>query len=287
MRIFTKLITAGALLSTSAAYAFMPQTGTWIMTSEQNGKPGRGLAIDVQDNTLVMQMYAYDASGNATFYMTSGAMTGESYTGALNQYRGGRYLGSGDLSGQDNGSAGAIKIRFESGTKGYITLPGEPEKEISRFNFAYGNNPEGLKGIWVFSPLNSSNPISDFVKLERIIPGTSSGNGLITTSNGRFGCEYQVSGDVAGTVICAKVSAAGTLLGGYQFKFSVNEGEGLYVNSAGQHIATMHRVGNRSNTGTGILVKSTNEEESEDQSANTSALISGIEQLSKNLDADN
>ncbi|WP_429951333.1 hypothetical protein ACQYWY_06670 [Comamonas sediminis] len=257
MMILKKFAVVGALLGTSLAYAFAPQTGTWIMTSEVNGKPGRGLAIDVQDNTLVMQMYAYDASGNATFYMTSGTLANDRYSAPLNKYRGGRYLGSGDLSGKEDGSAGTVSIRFESGTKGYITLPGEAEKEISRFNFAYGNNPEGLKGIWIFSPLNSLTPTSDFFRLEKMQAATANGNGLITTAAGTFGCEYQVSGAAVGTVICAKVSTAGRLLGGYQFSFSVNEGEGYYLNSTGARasIATMHRLANRADTGTGIVLK--------------------------------
>jgi len=60
-----------------------------------------------------------------------------------------------------------------------------------------------------------------------------------------------------GTVICAKVSTAGRLLGGYQFSFSVNEGEGYYLNSTGARasIATMHRLANRADTGTGIVLK--------------------------------
>lgn len=255
--IFKKIVLVGALLGTGLAQAFTPQSGTWIVSSEVNGKPGRGLAIDVQDNTLVMQMYAYEANGNATFYMTSGTLADDRFSGALNKYRGGRYLGSGDRSGQEDGDQGTVSIRFESGTKGFITLPGEGEKEISRFNFAYGNDRDGLKGIWLFSPLNSLTPISDFVKLEKAQAATANGNGLISTAAGTFGCEYQVSGSAAGTVICAKVSAAGKLLGGYQFTYSVNEGEGYYLNSAGKlaSIATMHRLANRADTGTGIILK--------------------------------
>jgi len=151
MMILKKFAVVGALLGTSLAYAFAPQTGTWIMTSEVNGKPGRGLAIDVQDNTLVMQMYAYDASGNATFYMTSGTLANDRYSAPLNKYRGGRYLGSGDLSGKEDGSAGTVSIRFESGTKGYITLPGEAEKEIS-IQLCLWQQSRGPQGNLDFQP---------------------------------------------------------------------------------------------------------------------------------------
>ncbi len=260
--ILKKFAVVGALLGTSLAYAFAPQTGTWIMTSEVNGKPGRGLAIDVQDNTLVMQMYAYDASGNATFYMTSGTLANDRYSAPLNKYRGGRYLGSGDLSGKEDGSAGTVSMRFVSGTKGFITLPGEAEKEISRFNFAYGFDPQGLKGIWLLSPLNSTTPISDFVRLERTLAPTQDGNGLVTTAEGTFGCEYQVKGTAAGAVVCAKVTVTGRLQYGYQFNYSVNDGEGYYVSPSSQvYLATMRRLTDRAGTGTGIVLKSETHDE--------------------------
>lgn len=284
--VFKKIVLVGALLGTGLAQAFSPQSGTWIVTSEQNGKPGRGLAIDVQDNTLVMQMYAYDTNGNATFYMTSGTLANDRYSAALNKYRGGRYLGSGDLTGKEDGSAGTVSMRFESGTKGFITLPGEAEKEISRFNFAYGNDPQGLKGIWIFSPLNSLTPTSDFLKLEKVQAATANGNGLITTAAGTFGCEYQVSGSAAGTVICAKVSAAGKLLGGYQFSYSVNEGEGYYLNSAGARasIATMHRVANRSDVGTGIVLKTEANDEAAAPAINPNQLRLAIETVAAQVE---
>ena len=37
-----------------AARHFTPQAGTWVISEELNGKPGRGLAIDVQGNTFFM-----------------------------------------------------------------------------------------------------------------------------------------------------------------------------------------------------------------------------------------
>lgn len=284
--VFKKIALIGALLGTGLAQAFSPQSGTWIVTSEQNGKPGRGLAIDVQDNTLVMQMYAYDASGNATFYMTSGTLANDRYAAPLNKYRGGRYLGSGDLTGKEDGSAGTVSMRFESGTKGFITLPGEAEKEISRFNFAYGNDPQGLKGIWIFSPLNSLTPTSDFLRLEKVQAATANGNGLITTAAGTFGCEHQVSGSAAGTVICAKVSAAGKLLSGYQFSYSVNEGEGYYLNSAGARasIATMHRVANRADTGTGIVLKTEANDDTAAPVVNPDQLRLAIESVAQQVE---
>ncbi|MEG3044175.1 MAG: hypothetical protein RR849_06570 [Comamonas sp.] len=286
MMIFKKIVWVGALLGTGLAQAFAPQTGTWIVTSEVNGKPGRGLAIDVQDNTLVMQMYAYDASGNATFYMTSGPLANDRYSAPLNKYRGGRYLGSGELSGKEDGSAGTVSMRFVSGTKGYITLPGEAEKEISRFNFAYGNDRDGLKGIWLFSAANSLTPTADFFRLEKAAPATQYGNGVIVSSDGSMACEQQVSGNAAGTVVCAKVSSTGRVLRGYQFVYSVNEGEGNLVTSTGQvtSIAAMRRLANRTDIGTGILLKSESSEEAASTQVNPDQLRSAIESIAQQVD---
>lgn len=253
-----KWIAIGALLGSSLAQAYMPQSGTWVVTNELNGKPGRGLAIDVQGQTLVMQMYAYDASGNATFYLTSGAYKNNQYSGTLNKYRGGRYLGSNERIGQDNGNDGVVSMRFESGTKGYIKFPGEAEKEISRFNFNYDNSPQSLFGIWLFTPLDSATPRADFVKLEKLATGSGYGTGFAATSDYRFGCENITSGPNAGLVLCLKLNAANRSEQVYYFDYKVNDGEG-YTGTAPEtanKLLVVRRLTTINNDGTGIIFKS-------------------------------
>ena len=75
------VISASVLACTLASVAwagrdFTPQAGTWIVSEELNGKPGRGLAIDVQGNTFFMQVFAYEKNGDATFYLATGQMDG-------------------------------------------------------------------------------------------------------------------------------------------------------------------------------------------------------------------
>lgn len=224
---FKQIITGIALFAALAVHAFTPQSGTWVVNSELDGKPGRGLAIDVQNSTLVMQMYAYESNGNATFFLSSGTMANDQYTGALMSYKGGRYLGSGPRSGSDAGNAGTVKIRFTSGIRGFITLPGEAEQAISRFNFAYGAVPSSLVGVWTFTSIGSEGMVGDAVPLTKNIGPSSGGNGLVTTADGLFGCEHQTSGAAAGLVLCVKVTSSGTLTRGYAFGYSVNEGEGF------------------------------------------------------------
>ena len=70
---------ASSLLVALPSYAardFTPQLGTWIVSSELDGKPGRGLAIDVQGNTFFMQVFGYEKTGDATFYTATGQMDG-------------------------------------------------------------------------------------------------------------------------------------------------------------------------------------------------------------------
>lgn len=276
---FKKWAALGLLAAAGVAHAFAPQSGTWVVTSEVNGKPGRGLAIDVQDNTLVMQMYAYDASGNATFYLTSGTFSNNQYSGTLNKYRGGRYLGSGDLSGQENGNDGTVSMRFESGTKGYVKFPGEQEKEISRFNFAYGPNPKSLKGMWLLTPLISSTPQSDFVDLVEDLGPTEYGNGMVATKDNRFGCENLVRGPNAGWVMCVKLNAANQLARGYFFKYSVNEGEGFtgVTSTTIDDMLIVRRLTNSSDDGTGVVLKNADTQEP----ATPAALRKAFEQIAQ------
>jgi len=124
-----------AAFGAQAANDFSVQNGTWIVTSEVDGNPGRGMAIDVQDGILVMQIYNYEASGQPTFHLSFGAMDGNHYSGTLTRYRGGRYYGSGPLDGVEDGQAGTVQIDFDSAHTGTIQFPGESPVAISRFNF--------------------------------------------------------------------------------------------------------------------------------------------------------
>ncbi len=222
---WNRWIAAGALFCAGVSHAFAPQSGTWIVTEELDGKPGRGLSIDVQGSTLVMQMYAYDNAGNPTFYLTSGAITDHRYSGALNTYRGGRSFGSGPQSGTPSGSPGNVSMRFDSGTKGYISFPNEPEKAISRFNFAYPATPESLKSTWLLTSIGA-NLQTEFFQLVKVIPGTPEGNGMVMSPNNQVGCENIVRGPNAGIVACVRLSPQGELLRFSVFNQSINDGEG-------------------------------------------------------------
>ncbi|WP_395026507.1 hypothetical protein [Comamonas odontotermitis] len=113
--------------------SFTPQAGTWVVSAEVNGKPGRGLAIDVQEDTFFMQVYNYKANGEATFHTALGELKGNTVTAPLTHYEGGHYFGSGPLTAHEAGNAGDVTITFTSGLRGTVQFPGEETVAIERF----------------------------------------------------------------------------------------------------------------------------------------------------------
>lgn len=254
---FKKIMTVVALLGAGLAQAFAPQSGTWVVNSEVNGRPGRGFGIDVQNTTMVMQMYAYESNGQPTFYLAVGEVVDNKVNAALNKYAGGRYFGSGDRSGTPAGNPGNVSIRFTSGMTGFITFPGEPEVAISRFNFGYGAVAESLRGFWTMNSIGSEGLQSDLVELTNNLGATSNGNGLMANASGTFGCEHQVRGNLAGNVLCVKATTGGQLLRAYVLGYSVNEGEGYSQASANsaQQMLQVRRLTTPKGVGTGLFYK--------------------------------
>ena len=168
-----------AALGAQAAGSFTVQNGNWVVTSELNGEPGRGMNIDVQDGTLVMQVYNYDIAGQPTFHMSYGAIVANHFSGALRQYKDGRYYGSGPRSAEEYGSAGDVQVNFTSATTGTIQFPGEPAVAISRYNF--DNIPAGtLSGPktteqWLLAELDDSDKPVNAILLTTTTTGFSPG----------------------------------------------------------------------------------------------------------------
>ena len=259
---FKLLATTAFLMSSGLTQAFTPQAGTWIVNSELDGKPGRGLAIDVQKDTFVMQMYAYERTGEPTFYLATGKIANDQVSTSLMRYSSGRYLGSGPLSGKEAGNAGTVNFRFTSDATGFITLPGEQEKEISRFNFGYPFEASSLKGIWSFTSIDSQGRLSsEAYNLTMVVPGTADGNGLVMAADRSFACEHNISGIFKGLTLCIKMNTKGIVEHGYFFKYTINEGEGTKANPSGIMIGET-AVRRLTNSPTGVMLKSSNQSES-------------------------
>ncbi|WP_021027756.1 hypothetical protein [Comamonas sp. B-9] len=118
------------------------QSGTWIVSDELNGEPGRGMGIDIQDGVLFMQLFGYRQSGEPTFFTALGSLRDNTVTAPLYYYEGGRFFGSEQRDGHEAGSPGNVVITFTSRTTGTIQFPGEPAKAMQRFD--YEGTPAGV-----------------------------------------------------------------------------------------------------------------------------------------------
>ena len=254
-----KWFALAAVCCWTSAHAFVPSAGTWVVNDELNGKPGRGLAIDVQNHVLVMQMYAYEKNGQPTFYMGSGNLNNNAATIALNQYQGGRYLGSGDRSGTEAGSPGAFNVRFTSSTTGFIRLPGEAEKAISRFEFGYSRaDANSIMGTWAFvGAVQGTN--TTYTEVEdlytNIGPSSADGAGVVVNKSLTFACEQQKAGQLSGLTLCIRLNAAGKTQRTYVIRWSLHDGEGDLADGSGRSLgaAFARRLIDGRSNGTGLL----------------------------------
>lgn len=221
-------LTASLLVATST-WAISPQTGTWVVTDEVNGEPGRGIALDVQGNTLVMQVFAYKPDGSSAFYLSSGELSEDNqYEASLNEYQGGRYFGSDARIGSEVGSVGNVKLRFLNGMSGFIQFPNEPERAIQRYQFKYSENPESLLGYWVTTTTNPEDMTTTggYFDLTHIIQdGSSVGNlGGVSNASHTTSCAFI---DYAENYVMCSDRIGNIIMRAYAFKLSVNEGFGI------------------------------------------------------------
>ncbi len=121
------------------ASAIAPETGWWYRPDE----PGRGWFIETQlrddgRNTLFMAGFMYDERGQATWYVSSGAMTTDAlYEGSLQRYEGGSPMINGGTYVAPNRVTdhGPVALRFESRSNAELTLPNGRKVPIRRFLF--------------------------------------------------------------------------------------------------------------------------------------------------------
>jgi hypothetical protein len=128
---------SGGQCNTTTAWPgpVLPQTGLWAIQAEINGGPGRGFAIESQHGTFVITIFGFDQVGAGEFYQASGVLSGSTFSGALNFYKGGTTFGGALQQASLAGSAGPVVVKFTDSTHGTITLPGESEKAISKVSW--------------------------------------------------------------------------------------------------------------------------------------------------------
>lgn len=130
------------------APGYLPESGTWVVSSELRGLPGRGISIELQkplhqeDHLLFMSVNDYQSDGKATFHSVLGAhdpsTTPEPHTPDLPtvQYQGGRYFGGPAAIAGFKADAGLTQsIHFSAPSVGTLAFPGEEPVQIQRFYY--------------------------------------------------------------------------------------------------------------------------------------------------------
>ncbi|QNN57687.1 hypothetical protein H9K76_01980 [Diaphorobacter ruginosibacter] len=130
----------------------LPSSGAWIIDDEATGKPGRGVFLDVQDNTIIVQTSDYLADGSPAFHMgastlrSSDTLYGETKASMdLLRYAGGRTFGGPARTAREVANAGEFQMAFALKTDlyggggdnieittGVLTLPGESTQSMRR-----------------------------------------------------------------------------------------------------------------------------------------------------------
>ena len=146
-----KRITLFILLAAAAqlATAVSPRPGLWWNPQES----GRGYNVELQDNTVVVTSFAYDANGHSAWYISIGTI--DFVTGVVNstlahattgQCFGCPYVPAGGVDPGPN-----IKIVFDSDVSGTFYYPGGSTR-IQPEYFAYSETSPGiLKGEWALN----------------------------------------------------------------------------------------------------------------------------------------
>jgi hypothetical protein len=237
--ILKTVLTLIGILIAVPALAFTPQSGIWVIDSELTGKPGRGMQIEIQDGVLVFTYFGYKANGSPTFYLGSGPLANNSFQAILTEYGNGTALGGAFKDATEIGSAGTVSLAFTSSTKGTMTLPGEPEKSMSRGTFSdisrllnrtFAGQAYGIGSFASDSTLFKFQVGSGVMKLQRValFTGTCTFDGTYTTAGATL--------NAVGTYQCADASS-GTF-----------QATGITVDDNGLYTATFYRTPSTTST---------------------------------------
>jgi hypothetical protein len=218
MRAFLLILTF--CFATTAA-AFQPRIGLWGNTSEG----GSGYMIDIQNGTVVLTAYSYEASGPAQWYLASGPLLngGHGFSATLDKYVNGQCISCPYRAATLQGNDGSITINFVSETLATLSLPGGRTTTIQAFDFGYGPLPAGMFGEWIFVYDNGGTTFANRYNFTTTVAATSTGSGIATDVGRVAGCELQISGSLAGSVICVDGDLAGNLQNGFVFRYGLDE----------------------------------------------------------------
>ncbi len=124
-----------------ASSAGAVESGWWWNPNE----PGRGMAIEVQGDTIFLALYLYDQETGESMWLSSGGKTegGTTYFGVLLRYRDGQCLGCPYVAPGPAEDYGTITLNFTSDTTATMTCSKAPgvTHQIERFRFGSSDPP--------------------------------------------------------------------------------------------------------------------------------------------------
>jgi len=137
-----------------SAQAFEPETGLWWNPAES----GRGINIEVQDNTLLITTYVYRPDGTATWFISSGPLNYTynsagvlqtvTYNGRLDAAINGQCIGCAYRAPTTLAAAGGpVSINFRTEMQANLTWGGVTTP-IERFSPVLGDATTRMLGEW-------------------------------------------------------------------------------------------------------------------------------------------
>ena len=119
-----------------AANAYTPETGPWVSPNF-----GAGIYLELQDDVLLLTIYAGDAQGYPIFYTAAGRLDGNAlFRGRLIRYDNLQCIGCTPVPPPDEfDDVGWVRIEFNpnDNTKGELTWPNGSKIPITRFMYGY------------------------------------------------------------------------------------------------------------------------------------------------------
>ncbi len=91
---------------------------------------GSGYGIDYHNGVLVVETYSYLAGGAAQWYLSSGPLNNNVFTGTLDRYTGGQCISCPYKEPTLVGNDGTMTVTFTSPTTADVAMPGGRQTHI-------------------------------------------------------------------------------------------------------------------------------------------------------------
>ena len=120
---------ASVSVAAGPAAPIVPVAGAYYDPNES----GSGFGVDYQNGTLIVEVYSYLQTGASQWYLASGPLVNNVFTGTLDKYTGGQCISCAYAAPTRVGDDGTITITFTSPTTATVDLPGGRHFQIQRF----------------------------------------------------------------------------------------------------------------------------------------------------------